>query len=43
MEKIRVSLDHHPELFEALNTTASPEKRAARIAAFPPRENEGAA
>ncbi|MGW5237855.1 ATP-binding protein [Monashia sp. NPDC004114] len=43
MEKIRVSLKHHPELFEALNTTASPEKRATRIAQFPPRESEGAA
>ena len=43
MERIRVSLKHHPELFEALNTTASPDQRASRIAQFPSRENEGAA
>lgn len=29
MEKIQVSLRHHPQLFEALNTTADPAKRAA--------------
>ncbi|MBC9822870.1 ATP-binding protein [Terrabacter sp. MAHUQ-38] len=43
MEKIRVSLAHHPELFEALNTTASPEKRASRLAQLPARDEEGAA
>lgn len=31
MERIRVSVKHHPELFEALNTTADPRKRLRAV------------
>lgn len=35
MEKIRVEVKHHPELFAAINTTADPAKRA-RLRPVPP-------
>lgn len=38
MERIQVNLKHHPDLFEALNTTADPRKRAQIL-----RDGENAA
>ena len=32
MEKVRITLDHHPALFAALQTTADPAKRVAYLA-----------